>query len=171
MATEKTVKAPNYTAEQETALSTAYTAAQTDEARKAVVAEFAESWGKNARSIIAKLTNMKIYKSAGYVRKDGEPVKKKDEQADFIGKVLRLSEADTDSLTKADGKPLPENATLADVALKLAGKPLAEVVTLSDVLLASRVFLRNLLETVTTSDVVLKAVGVPLSETTTLAVS
>lgn len=106
MASEKTIKAPNYTAEQEAALSAAYTAADTDEARKAVVEQFADAWGKNARSIIAKLTNMKLYKRAGYVRKDGEPAQKKDETADAIGAVLRLSEADTDSLTKANRRAL-----------------------------------------------------------------
>lgn len=107
MATNSTTaKAPNYTPEQEARISALYSAAETDEARKEAVQKLAEELGKNARSIIAKLTNMKLYKRAGYVRKDGEPVKKKDEQADFIGKVLRLSEADTDSLTKANRKAL-----------------------------------------------------------------
>ena len=97
-----TVKAPNYTPEQTAELVAAYTAAPTDE----TVATFAEKFGKNVKSIVAKLSREGVYKRKEYARKDGAPVEKKDQTADAIGKVLKLSESDTESLTKATRKAL-----------------------------------------------------------------
>jgi hypothetical protein len=95
MATEKT---PNYTAEQTAALREAYTAAPTRE----TVAVLAERFGKTAKSIIAKLTREGVYQAKQYVSKTGEKPVKKDEQADAIGAVLKLSEGEADSLAKAN---------------------------------------------------------------------
>ena len=89
---EKTV---NYTAEQTTAVLEAY-ASGTD------VATIAESMGKTARSIIAKLSREGVYQKKVYVSKTGEAVQKKDETADAIGKILALTESETESLTKAN---------------------------------------------------------------------
>ena len=88
-------KTVNYTAEQTTAVLEAY-AAGTD------VATIAESMGKTARSIIAKLSREGVYQKKTYVSKSGEPVQKKDATADAIGAILRMTEAETESLTKAN---------------------------------------------------------------------
>lgn len=106
MANDKAAKAPNYTEEQTAALVSAYTGATDQAAREAVVASFAEQFGKGARSIIAKLTREKVYVPKAYTRKDGAKVEKKDTTADAIGSVLKLSEGDTESLTKANRKAL-----------------------------------------------------------------
>jgi len=89
---EKTV---NYTPEQTAAVLEAY-AAGTD------VVTIAESMGKTARSIIAKLSREGVYQKKVYVSKTGETVQKKDETADAIGKILGLTESETESLTKAN---------------------------------------------------------------------
>ena len=95
MATEKT---PNYTAEQTAQMKADYTASPTAETVKAL----AEQFGKTTRSIIAKLSKEGIYKAKEYVSKTGEKPVKKDEHADAIGKILRLSDGEADSLAKAN---------------------------------------------------------------------
>lgn len=95
MATEKTV---NYTAEQTAAMVFAYTA----KPERATVEGIAAEMGKSFRSIVAKLTREGVYKKAVYVSKTGEKVVKKDETADAIGAILRMTEAETESLTKAN---------------------------------------------------------------------
>ena len=96
MATAKTEKIVNYTPEQENVLRVGY---ETD---KKTVEELALIVGKTARSVVAKLSRMGIYKKKEYVSKTGEAPVKKDTQADTIGRILGLSENDTDSLTKAN---------------------------------------------------------------------
>lgn len=91
----KTVKAPNYTAEQTAKMVADYKAGVT-------VESIAETLGKSVRSVVAKLSREKVYQAKVYVSKTGEPVAKKDDTADAIGKVLRLSENDTSSLAKAN---------------------------------------------------------------------
>ena len=98
MATIKTVKAPNYTAEQVSQLVAGYIANPTRD----TVNSFAEKFGKNVRSVIAKLTREGVYQAAKYETKKGEKPVKKDETADAIGVFLNLSDAETDSLTKAN---------------------------------------------------------------------
>jgi len=94
---EKTV---NYTAEQTAVLVSRYV----DD--KMTVEALAEQFGKSVRSIVAKLSREGVYQKKAYVSKTGEPVQKKDETADAIGAILRLSEADTDSLAKANKRAL-----------------------------------------------------------------
>ena len=73
----------------------------------ATVAEgLAVEMGKSVRSIVAKASRMGLYAAKTYVRKDDTPVQKKDEFATAIGTVLRLSEADTDSLATATRRAL-----------------------------------------------------------------
>ena len=91
-----------YTAEQTVEIVAAYNAAPTD----ATVAAFAEKFGKTTKSIIAKLSREGVYKKKAYVSKAGEKPVKKDSVADAIGAILKLSEADTDSLAKANKKAL-----------------------------------------------------------------
>lgn len=113
MATAKTEKIVNYTPEQENALRVGY------ETEKKTVEELALIVGKTARSVVAKLSRMGIYKKKAYVSKTGEAPVKKDTHAETIGRILGLSEADTDSLTKAN------KTALKAVMLALANsKPL-----------------------------------------------
>lgn len=120
----KTEKVANYTEAQTAELLTAYTAVRGEsrEARDAVVAEFAEKFGKTVRSITAKLSREKVYVAKEYVTKTGETVQKKDEWADAIGKVIpTLTESEIESLTKANKTALRKIfETLA------ASKPIAE---------------------------------------------
>ena len=97
-ATEKTVKAPNYTAEQTAEMVQKYLAAPTQE----TVAALAEAMGKTARSIVAKLSREGVYQPKEYKTKKGETPVKKDAHADAIGKILFLSDGEVDSLTKAN---------------------------------------------------------------------
>ena len=95
MATEKAV---NYTPEQTTALVSGYTANPTEDTVKA----FAEEFGKSVRSIVAKLSREGVYVKKEYKPKYGEKPVKKDETADAIGAVLQMTEAEIESLTKAN---------------------------------------------------------------------
>lgn len=88
-------KAVNYTAEQTSAIVAAYN-------NGVSVETIAADIGKSVRSIVAKLSREGVYKKKVYTTKAGEPVQKKDAVADAIGAVLRLTEAETESLTKAN---------------------------------------------------------------------
>lgn len=66
------------------------------------VEKIAEEIGKTVRSVVAKLAREKLYVKKVYTTKTGEKVVKKDTTADAIGAILRLSENDTESLTKAN---------------------------------------------------------------------
>ena len=92
-------KAVNYTAEQTAKLVADYVGGVS-------VESIAENLGKSVRSIVAKLSREGVYKKKEYTTKTGEPVQKKDMTADAIGRILNLSEADTDSLTKANKRAL-----------------------------------------------------------------
>lgn len=98
-----TAKTVNYTAEQTAKMVADYQAGTS-------VESIAESLGKTVRSVVAKLSREKVYVAKTYVTKAGEPVVKKDAHADFIGEALALSEADTESLTKANKTALAKIA-------------------------------------------------------------
>lgn len=100
--TAKTEKTVNYTAEQTAEMVKAYVANPTAE----TVAEFAGKFGKTVRSIVAKLSREGVYHKKEYVSKTGEKPEAKDTVADAIGAVLKLSEADVSSLTKANKSAL-----------------------------------------------------------------
>ena len=89
---EKTV---NYTPEQTAMLKAEYLAGVSVETLAATV-------GKTVRSVVAKLSREGVYQAKTYVSKTGEKPVKKDTVADAIGAVLQLSEAETESLTKAN---------------------------------------------------------------------
>lgn len=99
-------KAANYTAEQTAKLVEAYTAAESQADRDAVVSSMATEMGKSVASIRAKLSREGVYVKKEATRKDGTPVVKKDEFATAIGNILKLSEPDVDSLAKANRKAL-----------------------------------------------------------------
>lgn len=95
MAAAKTV---NYTVEQTAEMIAEYVAAPTKE----TVEMLAVKMGKSARSIIAKLSREKVYVAKVYETKTGEKPVKKDSVADAIGAVLKMSESEIESLTKAN---------------------------------------------------------------------
>lgn len=90
-----TAKTVNYTAEQTAKMIADYQSGMTVDA-------IAETLGKTVRSVVAKLSREKIYQAKAYKTKSGETPIKKDVHADFIGEALGLTEADTESLTKAN---------------------------------------------------------------------
>jgi K+/H+ antiporter YhaU regulatory subunit KhtT len=96
--TEKTVKAVNYTAEQTAKMVADYVADKSE----ATVAAIALELGKSVRSVVAKLSREKVYVAKTYKTKTGEVVVKKDETADAIGAVLKMTEPEIESLTKAN---------------------------------------------------------------------
>ena len=96
----KAPKAVNYTTEQVEKMTADYVSGVS-------VEKIAEALGKSTRSIVAKLSRElkgteHEYKSKTYVSKTGAPVVKKDETADAIGAVLKMTEAEIESLTKAN---------------------------------------------------------------------
>lgn len=92
MATTKTV---NYTAEQTAAMLADYAAGVSTEAIAAKV-------GKTVRSVVAKLSREGVYQKKERVSKTGEAIVKKDSLADQLGMLVGLTEAETDSLSKAN---------------------------------------------------------------------
>ena len=98
-----TAKTVNYTPEQTAKMVADYNAGVTVEA-------MAEALGKSVRSIVAKLSREGVYRKKTYTTKTGEAVVKKDAWADYIGQALGLTEADTESLTKANKTALAKIA-------------------------------------------------------------
>lgn len=90
-----TAKNVNYTPEQVQKLVADYQAGQS-------VESLAEGLGKSVRSIVAKLSREGVYQAKSYVSKTGEKPVKKDLVADQIATILQLTEAEADSLTKAN---------------------------------------------------------------------
>lgn len=90
-----TTKTVNYTPEQTAQMVADYQAGKTVDA-------IAETLGKTVRSVVAKLSREKVYQAKAYKTKSGDTPIKKDVHADFIGEALGLTEADTESLTKAN---------------------------------------------------------------------
>lgn len=95
--TEKTVKSVNYTPEQSAELVQLYNAGNGMN-----TTDLAEKFGKTVKSIVAKLVREKVYVKATPTAKDGSPIAKKEDTADAIGKILKLSENDTSSLAKCN---------------------------------------------------------------------
>ena len=117
MTTATTVKTVNYTAEQTLEMVSAYMADKSE----ATVAILAQSMGKTVRSVIAKLSREKVYVSKTHTTKTSEKAVKKDEHADAIGAVLKMTEAEIESLTKAN------KTALVKIFTALANsKPIAE---------------------------------------------
>lgn len=97
-ATTKTAKAVNYTEEQTAIIRDSYLANPTAETVEALAKQFS----KTTRSIIAKLSREKVYVKKEYTTKKGEKPVKKDNLADTIGSILRMTPAEIDSLEKAN---------------------------------------------------------------------
>lgn len=101
-------KTVNYTAEQTVAMVADYKAG-------VAVATIAEALGKSVRSVVAKLSREGVYKAKEYATKSGEKPIKKDALADKLAELCGLSEAEADSLAKAN------KTALAKVIAKLEG--------------------------------------------------
>lgn len=97
-----TEKVANYTPEMTAKMVAEYSANPSSETVKVL----AEQFGKTVKSVIAKLSREGVYKPKEYVTKTGEKPVKKDAHADAIGAILRLSEGEIDSLTKANKSAL-----------------------------------------------------------------
>lgn len=92
MAATKTV---NYTVEQTASMIADYQAGVSVEA-------IASAMGKSARSVIAKLSREKVYVAKERTTKTGEKVVKKDILVDTMQLMFGLTDAEADSLTKAN---------------------------------------------------------------------
>lgn len=90
-----TSKSVNYTPEQTAKIVADYQAGAT-------VENMAAELNKSVRSIVAKLSREGVYKAKVYTTKTGAPVVKKDAHADAIGAILKLTENEIESLTKAN---------------------------------------------------------------------
>lgn len=90
-----TAKTVNYTADQVEKLVADYQSGQS-------VESIADSLGKSVRSVVAKLSREGVYQAKSYVSKTGAKPVKKDLVADQIANILQLTEAEADSLTKAN---------------------------------------------------------------------
>ena len=97
-----TAKIENYTEVQAAEMLAQYDPQASAEVREAQVKHFATKYGKTVRSIVAKLSRMQVYVPKAYVSKTGEKPVRKNAHADAIGAILRLSENETESLTKAN---------------------------------------------------------------------
>ena len=89
------MKTQNYTPEQAEQMVAEYVSGTP-------VEQIAETMGKSVRSVVAKLSKEGVYKAKSYVSKTGVKPVKKDAVADEIAAVLQLTEAETESLTKAN---------------------------------------------------------------------
>ena len=104
MATVKTA----YTVEQTAALVEAYKANPSAD----TVNAFAESFGKSVKSSVAKLSREGVYQKKEYTTKAGARPVKKDSIADVIGQACGLSDAEADSLAKANKTALVKIANM-----------------------------------------------------------
>lgn len=92
-------KTPNYTVKQEAELKERYEASPT----RTTVDAIAEDFGKSPRSIIAKLSNMGIYKVPPRTTKAGKPIVKKETLVKEICERLGIT---APSLVKANKQDL-----------------------------------------------------------------
>lgn len=88
-------KPVNYTAEQTALVVESYAAGMAVEA-------IAAAAGKSVRSIVAKLSREGVYKAKVRTTKTGEAIVKKDSVSDEIGMLMGFTEAQVESLAKAN---------------------------------------------------------------------
>jgi response regulator RpfG family c-di-GMP phosphodiesterase len=110
-----TAKTVNYTAEQEALIAEMAGASENGMLTAAVAEMLAAEFGKTVKSVVAKLSRMGVYQKKVYTTKTGDAVVKKDTLADKLAEIVGLSEAETDSLTKAN------KTALAKIIAKLEG--------------------------------------------------
>jgi hypothetical protein len=91
----------NYTVDQVNELVAAYAAAQTDEARAAVVTEYAEKFEKTVASVRAKLVNEKVY-VAKQANVKSRKVARKSELVAQLAELMNESEEVLESFEKVN---------------------------------------------------------------------
>jgi response regulator RpfG family c-di-GMP phosphodiesterase len=96
----------NYTVEMTEEVVAAYSAAESEAAREEVVAHFAEKFGKNSKSVRAKLVREGVYVKKEYKTKTGGDVERKDAIVENIASALGVSSDAVGSLEKATKKAL-----------------------------------------------------------------
>lgn len=105
MSEKKSTKKENYTTAQTEELIGAYTAASTEDERRAVITEFAEKLKKPQRSIIAKLSREKVYiKPEKTSEKTGNPVIRKEDLEETLKNAagaIGFNPADFSGISKA----------------------------------------------------------------------
>ena len=94
----------NYTDAQVAELVEAYNMSVTDELRATTVEHYADRFGKSVASIRAKLVAEGVYIKPETSKKRGGTTK--DAIASAIASVIRMSEGEADSLTKANRSAL-----------------------------------------------------------------
>ena len=97
-------KTINYTPEQTEAIKGMYlgVADESETRRDEVIDEIAEMLGKKRRSVIAKLSSLKIYKAKTPVAKNGKPAIRKDAAANMLRTLTGLPLVSAENLTKVD---------------------------------------------------------------------
>lgn len=101
----QSVTSSKYTDEQTQELVQAYTAADTEESRDQVVAEYSDKFGKTVASVRAKLASESVYVPKARKTKSGEPIVSKSELVGKIAGLLGKPEDQFESLEKAN-KPV-----------------------------------------------------------------
>lgn len=107
-----TTKAVNFTNEQTAELKSAFLALTDAKDQKALVEKFATKFGKNTRSIVAKASNLQVYKKVEKVTKTGAKIETKAEMVTRIAKKYDLSETVIGSLEGATKQALLEILTI-----------------------------------------------------------
>ena len=95
-------KTVNYTDEMTTDLVTAYTAADSDEARASVVNAYAEKFGKKVQSVRQKLSREGVYVKKARTTKAGAVVESKDDIVTEIAGIINEPVENIESLAKAN---------------------------------------------------------------------
>lgn len=114
-----TDKKVNYSDALTLEIVSAYESADSDAARKAVVADMAQTHGKSVKSVIQKLVRESVYQKPAYVSKAGATAERKSDIVQGIAKLLNVSEAQLGGLEKAT-KPALETIRAGFVAATAA---------------------------------------------------
>lgn len=114
-----TTKTVNYTPEQTAAMVKDYTEGVSAEA-------IAVALGKSVRSVIAKLSREGVYKAKERTTKNGGAIVKKDTLVNAMQIMFGLTEAEADSLTKAN------KTALQKILQKAAASATIKVVDMTD---------------------------------------
>lgn len=98
--TEK-AKNVNYTEAQAKELADAYSDCDSDETRAECVENFSQKFGKNVKSIRAKLVREGVYVKKAYVSKTGKKAETKDRIVEAIAGAMGVSSERLNGLEKA----------------------------------------------------------------------
>ena len=95
-------KYQKYSPEMEKELSVAYQGATTTEERSEVVQTYVEKWGKPERSIIAKLSKMKVYVPKERVSSvTGGPARTKEQIVKDIARLIKVEPYELSGMEKS----------------------------------------------------------------------